>query len=119
MQPKLIDLPDPAWIDVLRQEASKPNRTKQQIANELGVSRTAISLLCSGKYSAGLDKVSRKIAPAVVQRYAHQVWCPHLKKAIGEKECRSHASAPMSTSDPVKLRQWAACRSCALNSPST
>lgn len=114
-QESLIPLPDPAWIDVLRTEAAKPKRSKQQIADELGVSRTAISLLCAGKYSAKLDKVSRKIADQVVRRYAHQVWCPYQRAAIGESVCQSHASATMSTSDPVKLRQWAACQSCALN----
>ena len=114
-QESLIPLPDPAWIDVLRAEAAKPKRSKQQIADELGVSRTAISLLCSGKYSAKLNKITRKIADQVVRRYAHQVWCPYQRAAIGESVCLSHAGAPMSTSAPVKLRQWAACHSCELN----
>lgn len=114
-QASLIPLPDPAWIDVLRAEAAKPGRTKQAIAAELGVSRTAISLLCAGKYSAGLDQVSAKIAAEVVARYAQQVWCHHAHAAISESACKGHASAPMSTSDPVKLRQWAACRACPLN----
>lgn len=56
-QASLMPLVDPAWLDVLRAEAAKPDRTKKQIGDELGVSRTAISLLCSGTYSAGMNKV--------------------------------------------------------------
>lgn len=111
----LIPLPDPEWISVLRAESAKPGRTKQQIAEELGVSRTAISLLCSGKYSARIDKVGVKIAALVVSRYAHQVWCQHVHAAIPEATCHEHAAAPMTMSDPVRLRQWAACRSCPIN----
>ncbi|WP_273794721.1 MarR family transcriptional regulator [Brucella intermedia] len=114
-QMNLMPLADPKWVEVLRAEASKPKRTKQAIANELGVSRTAISLICDGKYSARMDKVSAKLAPKVMSLYAHTMWCPHLRSDLTPDACRHHASAPMPTSDPDKLRHWAACRNCAQN----
>lgn len=114
-QPTLMPLQDPQWVDVLRTEAAKPGRSKQAIADELDVSRTAISLIVAGKYSAGMDKFAEKHASKVMALYAHQVWCPHLRASITPDACADHHSAPMNTSDPAKLKHWAACRSCKNN----
>lgn len=114
-QANLMQLVDPAWIDVLRAEAAKPGRTKQDIADELGISRPSVSLLCSGKYTAKLTRVSRKIAPKVMALYAQQVWCPHLRAGISHGACTENHSAPMTMSDPDRLKQWAACRGCSQN----
>ncbi|WP_234890777.1 helix-turn-helix domain-containing protein [Agrobacterium vitis] len=114
-QMKLMGLADPAWMEVLRAEAEKPGRTKAAIAKELGVSRTAISLLCAGKYSARTDKVQAKIAGPVMALYARRVWCPHLRTAITPEACGEFCAVPMSTSDPGKLKHWAACRNCKQN----
>lgn len=115
----LIAVADPVWVNVLRAEAEKPNRTKKAIADELGVSRTAISLLCTGTYNdkakSGLNKLQAKIAHKVMALYGAQVWCPHQRNAVTPTTCETHRTAPMSTSDPVKLRQWAACRACPQN----
>ena len=118
-QMNLMTLADPKWVDVLRAEAGKPKRTKKDIADELGVSRTAISLICDGKYSAKMDKVSAKLAPKVMAMYACKMWCPYLHSDLTPESCRHHASAPMPTSDPDKLRHWAACRNCPHNPVST
>lgn len=114
-QANLMPLEDPQWIDVLRAEAAKPKRTKAEIGRELGISRTAVSLLIDGKYTAKLDKVSAKIAPKVMALYSHQVWCPHLRASIAPSVCADHYSAPMTMSNPDKLKQWAACRACTQN----
>ena len=114
-QASLIALVDPAWIDVLRKEAGKPARSKQAIAKELGVSRTAISLICAGKYSAGMNKVQAKLAPKVMALYGQQVWCPHLRNAIAPGDCETHHTAPMAKSDPGKLKHWLACQQCPQN----
>ncbi|MBP1862168.1 helix-turn-helix domain-containing protein [Rhizobium herbae] len=114
-QATLIDLPDPEWMDVLRAEAEKPNTTKQAIADALGVSRTAISLLIAGKYTARTDKVTRKIADKVMELYAHRRWCPHLHRSITPTACAEHRSMPMPMSDPVALRHWVACKNCPQN----
>ena len=110
-----MTMPDPKWLEVLRAEASRPRVTKQSIANQLGISRTAVSLLIDGKYTAKTDKVSKKIANKVMALYADKVWCPHLRNELSPKACRHHATAPMSNSDPAKLKHWAACRTCSHN----
>ncbi|WP_320200518.1 MarR family transcriptional regulator [Agrobacterium sp. rho-13.3] len=114
-QASLMPLVDPAWVDVLRAEAAKPDRSKQVISEELGVSRTAISLICAGKYSAGMNKVQAKLAPKVMALYGQQVWCPHLRDAIAPGICVTHHTAPMAKSDPTKLKHWLACRQCPQN----
>jgi len=114
-QALLIPLADPEWLEVLRVEASKPGRSKQAIAEELGVSRPAISLLVAGKYTARLDKVGAKLAPKILSLYAERVWCPHLRSSISGADCTDHRSAPMTMSDPAKLKHWAACKSCPRN----
>lgn len=106
---------DPKWVEILRAEAMKPKRTKKAIADELGVSRTAISLICDGKYTARMDKVSAKLAPKITALYANKVWCPFLHGEMTPEDCGLHSTAPMPTSDPDKLRHWAACRNCQNN----
>lgn len=113
-QMTLLELPDLDWIALLRAEVDK-GRTKADIAREIGMPRPSLSLLLSGNYPARLDKKTRGYAHKVVAMYAHRVLCPHLRTAISDEACRDHAGAPMSTSDPIKLRQWAACRSCPHN----
>lgn len=114
-QELLMTLADPEWLDVLRAEAARPNRSKQAIADELAISRTAVSLLVAGKYTARMDKVGRKIAPKVMELYAHKIWCPHLRASIAGAACLTHRTATMTMSDPVMLKQWVACRSCSQN----
>lgn len=106
--------PDPDWIALLRDQIAA-GRTITAVADEIGMKRPSLSMLLRGCYPARLDKVSRKWRATVVARYGAGIACPHLRIAIPDADCRAHASAPMSTSDPERLRQWAACRACALN----
>lgn len=115
LQAPLMPLPDPEWLQILRIEVEKPGATIASVAASVGMKRTALSMLLSGKYPAKLDKVSAKFGAAVLARYRDQVLCPHLRRGIGPAECLAHASAPMSTSSPVKIAQWSACRRCPLN----
>lgn len=115
MQARLIELPDPDWLEILREEVAKPGASIAGVAAEVGMKRTALSMLLSGKYPAKLDKVSAKYSSAVLQRFRDQVFCPHLRTGISPDECRRTACAPMSTSNPEKLAQWSACRRCSLN----
>lgn len=113
--PALMSLQDPEWLDVLRAEAARRGRTKKDIAAELGVSRTAVSLLVAGKYSARMDRVSTKIANKVMELYAERVWCPFLHASLAASVCADHAGAALPKSDPDKLRHWVACQRCPQN----
>ena len=115
MQARLMDFPDPEWLQILRAEAEKPGATIAGVAASVGMGRTALSMLLSGKYPARLDKISAKYASAVLQRYRDQIHCPHQRRGIGADECLANARAPMTTSSPIKLAQWSACRRCPLN----
>lgn len=116
MRPALnLDLPEPEWVALLRAEQAK-GKSVSQIARETGMARPSVSMLLSGTYPAqSLDLVTRKHGARIVQLYRDQVLCPHLRRGISAEVCRGHASAPMSTSNPEKLRHWQACRRCPLN----
>ena len=106
---------EPEWLALLRAEVAK-GRSITEVAREAGMKRPSLSMLLSGTYpAASLGRVTAKHQGPVLARYRDQVPCPHLDRAIGRAECRAHASAPMSASDPARLRQWAACRACPLN----
>lgn len=106
--------PSSEWIELLRAEVAS-GRTKADVAREIGMPRPSLAMLLNGNYPAGLDRITRKYAARVLSRYRNQVLCPHLQAGIGLDLCTSHASAPMITGDPAKLRQWAACQRCPIN----
>jgi hypothetical protein len=116
MRPSLnLDLPDPEWLALLKAEQAK-GKTVVALSRECGIARSSLQMLLTGTYPArSLDLVSRKHAARVLRLYRGQVPCPHLGRGIGAAECRDFAAAPMSTSSPLKLQHWAACRRCPLN----
>lgn len=80
---------------------------RRQVAQKLGVSRTAVSLILSGKYDAD----PARILALAVARYG-QIDCPHLAKAISPAECHAFARADAPTHNPMKMRHWNACQRC-------
>lgn len=96
------------WIEILAEQVAKKN--KQAVADEIGVSRTAISLVLDGKYPASTDNLERK----VLERYSIVV-CPFLNREISNKQCREHHSAKAPTSSPRAMRHWRVCQSCEHN----
>ncbi|MFB2531006.1 hypothetical protein ACEYYA_02445 [Paracoccus sp. p3-h83] len=116
MRPALnLDLPEPEWVALLRAEQAK-GKSISQIARETGMARPSVSMLLSGKYPAqSLDLATRKHGARIVHLYRNQVLCPHLRTGISAETCATYARAPMSTSNPEKLRHWQACRRCLLN----
>ena len=116
MLPSLnLDLDTPEWLSLLKAEVAK-GRSISEVSRECGIARSSLSMLISGSYPAqSLDVVSRKHGPRIVRLYRDQVLCPHLRRGIAVAECHETAAAPLSTSNPEKLRQWRACRACPLN----
>ena len=74
----------------------------------------SVALGGDGQVTLG-NTIVKSSARKVRTLYRDQVLCPHLRRGIGAEECRSFAAAPMSTSNPEKLRHWEACRRCPLN----
>lgn len=116
MRPSLnLDLPEPEWVTLLREQQAK-GKSISQIARECEMPRPSVSMLLSGSYPAkSLDLATRKNGARIVQLYRDQLLCPHLRRGISAEECRKFANAPMSTSNPERLRHWQACRNCPLN----
>ena len=103
------------WVALLKAERAK-GKSVSQIARETGMARPSVSMLLSGTYPAqSLDLVTNKHGARIVRLYRDQVLCPHLRHGIGAEACLGFATAPMSTSNPEKLRHWRACRRCHLN----
>jgi hypothetical protein len=96
------------WLDLLR--AAVAGSSQAQVARELGVSATAVSLLLAEKYPARTDK----LADRVLLRYG-RIHCPYLDEEIAFSACRDHHDRPAPTSSPFAMRHWRACQSCAHN----
>ena len=96
------------WLNLLTAAVAASNKT--QVAAALDVSRTAISLVMSGKYPASTDK----IAARVIETYG-RVICPHLVAEITLAQCKRHHTSQAPTSSPRAMKHWRACQSCQHN----
>ena len=81
--------------------------SRQKIGDEIGYSRTAVSLYLDGKYGGD----ARRLERAVLHRF-NRFPCPHLKADITPKDCASHAIRPCPTSNTRDARHWRACQTC-------
>lgn len=94
------------WLTILAQAVKSSSR--QAVADKLDVSRTAISLVLSGKYPAKTDKIAAK----VLDMFA-RITCAHTGVEITHAECRALSTSAVPTSSPQAMRHWRACQSCA------
>lgn len=93
------------WLKLLTDAVEKSS--KQAVADDLGISRTAISLVMNGKYPASTDKIE-----ALVMALYSRVDCPHLGESIAITQCKRHHSEKAPTSSPRAMRLWRACQTC-------
>lgn len=97
---------DPDWLAALRAIAAEHGVA--EAGRRAGISRPAASLLLSGKYPAGLDKVAAKVRSKLVGR----IQCPAFGEAISLPECQSQAAKPFSAASSRAAALWRACQSC-------
>lgn len=95
------------WLDLLRQAIDTDPRGAAGVADALDISRTAVSLVASGKYPARTDKIADKVL-AVYDRLD----CSHTGEAVTRLDCRAAALRPAPTSSPRDMRHWRACQGC-------
>lgn len=107
-----LDLPDPEWLALLRAEVAREGNSIASVARQIGMPRPSLSMLLSGNYPASMDTKARKYAAKILSLFKDQQYCPHTHTGIGMDVCRANAAAPMSTSNPIRLAQWQACRAC-------
>jgi len=94
-----------AWFVLLASAVT--NSSREQIAQKLGVSRTAISLVMSGKYPANTQKISVKVLALL------DGWhCPYLGADISAKDCNTVHASPTPSHDPAQLAHRRVCRNC-------
>lgn len=96
------------WLDLLN--AAVNRSSKQAVARNLGISRTAVSLVVDGKYPAKTDSIEKK----VIEVYG-SVTCPHLDHEISLNACRSYHQSTVPTSSPRAMKHWQACKGCQHN----
>lgn len=99
-----------AWMDLLRAAIEKSTMTI--VAEQLGVSRTAISLVVNGKYPSSTNRIEAKVLEVF-----GKVECPYLQTHIRQSECRDYSASSIPTSSPRALRHWRACQACPNNHP--
>jgi hypothetical protein len=84
--------------------------SKQAVANEIGYTRTSVSLYLGGKYPASPEKLEE----AILARYDRYP-CPHTGEEISGPDCHRRASAPRPFGGRAKEANWLACQSCQHN----
>jgi transcriptional regulator with XRE-family HTH domain len=100
--------------DLLRQRVEASSQAV--VARELGVSKSAISQLLSGKYGASTAKLDARIMTMFGGQKGAFV-CPHTNEEINPIDCAetwelATAAGRRVPGNPVTLRQYHACRNC-------
>lgn len=95
------------WFELLRNAVDEHPRGKAGVADDLDISRTAVSLVLAGTYPANTDKIATRVR----DRY-DRIACPHLVESIAPDVCRSYALRPAPTNSPRDMRHWRACQNC-------
>ncbi len=81
--------------------------SKAWVAEKLGISRTAVSLLMNDKYPSRPDK----IAARAIEVFG-RVMCPYLGLEIDLAQCSETHGGKASTWDPAALDHRRACQKC-------
>ena len=101
------------WIDILRKEVKE--KGPKQVAQELGLSRPTIDLVCQDKYKASTNRIEEKVKAI----YGHngKVPCPILG-IITPVKCAEYWNKAkkigMSAGNPETLKLYKTCIKCAI-----
>jgi hypothetical protein len=97
------------WHKLLVEAVAADPRGIQGVADRLGISRTQVSLVVSGKYEKPKSIVQR------CMDVLDQHDCPYLGIAIPAEQCREVNAGPMPIWDPAAMEQRRTCQSCHRN----
>lgn len=95
---------DMTWMAMLKEQVDA--RSITAVAADLGVSRTAVSLVLSGKYPGRTDKMAARIVDVF-----SRVRCPYSGGLVSPAECAQRAGK-MPMGSPGALRWWRMCQEC-------
>ncbi len=91
-------------MTLLREQVAA--RSITAVALELGVSRTAVSLVLSGKYPGKTDNMAARIIDVFAR-----VRCPYSGRMVSPAEC-AQRTGTMPMGSPGALRWWRMCQEC-------
>ncbi len=104
------------WIEMLRQQVA--DKGARQVAKELGVSHTTLSLVVNGKYGAGTKKIEARVA-AIYGTASGLVDCP-VRGEMGPALCAENWQRAkligMKAGNPETLRLYKTCLKCPVRS---
>lgn len=96
---------DDRWLTLLREAVSVSSRA--EVARELDLSRTTISLVLSEKYPGKTDRVAARVL-----RVFGQVKCMHTAELVTPTVCLDFAARRPPVNNPLALTHWRACQTC-------
>lgn len=96
------------WLQRLQAEVAEHGIGP--VAELVGISRAAVSLVVRGKYPSDLTGIERRVRDTY-----GSVECPFLAEEIPGLRCRAYRRRPMPMSSANALKHWRACQSCPLN----
>ncbi|MEL7169479.1 MAG: helix-turn-helix transcriptional regulator [Bacteroidota bacterium] len=98
-----------SWVATLARVVEETSQGR--VAKALGYSRSTVSQILSGTYRADVAAVRQ----AVLDTFGTAaVACPTLGE-ITQALCAATRNLPFAATNPQRVRQWRACRVCALN----
>lgn len=97
----------PQWRVLFCRAVAEHGGVLNEVADELGLSRTTVSLVANDKYHASLDKFGARVLE-VYDAFD----CPHLGSRVTEAACKVYALRPAPTSSARDARHWRACQTC-------
>lgn len=102
-----------AWRKILAQQVAE--KSAGEVARELGISPTTVSLVLSGKYGASTDNIERKVS--AIYGDGGQVTCPVLGR-IDPSRCAdtwelAHKIG-VRAGNPAKIKLYKTCLKCPL-----
>ncbi|MDO9069353.1 MAG: LacI family transcriptional regulator [Deltaproteobacteria bacterium] len=100
------------WLAILQREVAA--RGRAEVARELGISATTLSLVLSDKYPASTDKIENRVV--AIYGNAGNVCCQILGE-ISPSRCADNwerARVIKIAGNPATIRLYMACRKCSL-----
>jgi len=94
---------EPAWMVLLRGAVERAGSI-QAVADLIGYSRTAVSLVLNGKYGKSTEALALAVMTGL-----DQVICPVLGDLPGP-DCLRNQTAPFSAANPQRVALYRACR---------
>lgn len=97
--------PSQHWLVLLTHAAEASSCA--EVARQLGVSRSAVSLCLAGKYPGGTKRMEQRVR-AVFGGHI----CPQSGLRVTTSECQRRRAEPMPTANPHVLHYWRECAAC-------